>query len=118
MWIGCATASINIRTIVFSGPVMFAYGVILLILQRRGSRRFWWFAWLCFGFPILVVLIINVFSMSPDDAQFPIASLCCLVAVVCSVWISLVLMRRVDRPELDPAIEQYDQDGSGITLLS
>jgi uncharacterized membrane protein len=75
MLAGAIVATIDIESIVFSGAIMLLYGIILLVATRRRKARRW-FVWACVVFPLFVLLIINLFSLSPDDAQVPVSILC------------------------------------------
>lgn len=75
---------IEIESILWSGGIMLAYGVLLVFFTRSRSPLAWfhWFAWMCLIFPFIVFGLIFMNGWSPRQALRPVSTLICVVAVL------------------------------------
>lgn len=93
-------ACIEVESIVVSGPVLSIVGLILFILGKRaGFKNDHYIGWIPAIISLTWLIIINGFSLSPNDCKLivPISLLGTLVVIV--LWSCAIAVRKVEHRE-------------------
>ena len=98
--VGAAVACYSIFTIVFSGPILFVSGLVLVIATRISKAiATSWIGMVSMLFCAAVTIAINAMHWSPTEAQFPIGTACVIFAFAIQLgWLEL---RSLDLKQLE-----------------